>query len=159
MLEFEHIVQVNDPENEDLISLTREQLWEGLVFRARQPGKFNPSLNCEIEEIDNNEFLRSISAGESRFHERVMLYPDECIQTSTTDEVEQINAHSTTDIEEPEHGYLFVRFSYRRDVDNDEDDSADLAEHLKAAYVQMDRDAISMIRVLTESGLFGQPIN
>lgn len=158
MLEFEHIVQVNDPDNEDLIQLSRDQLWEGLVFRARQPGKFNPSLSCEVEEIDNNEFLRSISAGESRFHERVMLYPDDSIQTSTTDEVEQINANSITDIEEPESGYLFVRFSYRRDIDDD-DDSVDLAEHLKAAYVQMDRDAISMIRMLAESGLFGQAIN
>ncbi len=158
MLKFEHIIQVNDPTDDDIDMITRDQLWSGLVFRARQPGKFNESLQCEIEEVDNNEFLRTISAGGAQFHERVILYPDDSIHTATTEELEQINASSVTDIEEPESGYLFVRFSYRRDLDDD-DESVDLGEHLKSSYLQMDRDAISMIRMLAESGLFGQSIN
>jgi hypothetical protein len=159
LLEFEHIIQVNDPTDDDIALISKDQLWEGLVFRARQPGKFNESLQCEIEDVDHNEFLRTISSGEAQFHERVLLYPDESIHTSTTEELEQINASSVTDIEEPESGYLFVRFSYRRDLDEDDDSTAELGEHLKSAYVQMDRDAISMIRMLVESGLFGQAIN
>jgi len=34
-----------------------------------------------------------------------------------------------------------------------------VGEHLKAAYVQIDRDAIAMIRMLAESDLFDQTIN
>jgi len=34
-----------------------------------------------------------------------------------------------------------------------------VAEHLKSAYVQVDRDAIAMIRMLAEAELFDQLIN
>jgi hypothetical protein len=51
-----------------------------------------------------------------------------------------------------------VRFSYKRELD-DNDSLVDVGEHLKAAYVQIDRDAIAMIRMLAESDLFDQTIN
>ena len=50
-----------------------------------------------------------------------------------------------------------MRFSYRRDLD--EDGSVDVGEHLKSAYLQTDRDAIGLIRMLAQSGMFGQAIN
>ena len=34
LLNFEHLVQVNDPLNPLAETLTREQLWQGLVLRA-----------------------------------------------------------------------------------------------------------------------------
>lgn len=157
MLEFEHIIQVNDPTNSDLPLLTRSQLWEGLVLRARRPDKFNNSLKVTTEEYSEDEFERIIDVGETRFHERVMLYPDISIHTKTMEEYEQIDAESITQLEEPEEGYLFVRFSYRREID--EVESVNVGEHLKSAYLQTDRDAIGLIRMLAESGLFGQSIN
>jgi len=158
LLEFEHIVRVNDLTNASLIALTRNQLWQGLVLRARSPDKFNPGLQCTSEERGINEFLRTIEAGDTSFCERVVLYPKEKIYTKTVEELPQIDAASTTLIEEPEAGDLFVRFSYRRDLDTN-DDRVDVGEHLKAAYQQLDRDAIAMIRVLAESDLFDQSIN
>lgn len=157
MLEFEHIIQVNDPNSGGIPSLTRTQLWEGLVLRARRPDKFNNSLKVTIEEIAESEFERIIDVGEFKFHERVLLNPDESIHTQTMEEYEQIEAQSTTQIEEPEEGFLFVRFNYRRELE--EDDTVNVGEHLKSAYLQTDRDAIAMIRMLAESGLFGQSIN
>ena len=157
MLEFEHIIQVNDPENEEIPMLTRWQLWEGLVLRARRPDKFNNSLKVTTQDYAEDEFERIIDVGEVRFRERVMLYPDESIHTETLEEFDQIDARSVTQLEEPEEGYLFVRFSYRRDLD--EDGSVDVGEHLKSAYLQTDRDAIGLIRMLAQSGMFGQAIN
>lgn len=158
MLEFEHIVQVNDPGNAGITSLTRNQLWQGLVLRARKPEKFNHSLQCTSEELGGNEFVRTIDAGNSSFRERVVLYPQEKICTMTITGLQQIRAESTTCIEEPESGCLFVRFTYKRELDTS-DDSVDVEEHLKAAYVQIDRDAIAMIRLLAESELFNQSVN
>lgn len=158
LLEFEHIVQVNDLGNRAIIALTRNQLWQGLVLRARNPEKFNHALQCKSEEVENNEFLRTIEAGNTSFCERVILYPEQKIWTKTIAEFDQINAQSTTSIEEPEAGSLFVRFCYKRDLDSS-DERVDIAEHLKATYVQLDRDAIAMIRLLAESELFDQPIN
>lgn len=157
MLEFEHIIQVNDPTNDDILPLSRSQLWEGLILRARCPDKFNDSLRVQIEDLAEDEFERILDVGEVKFHERVLLYPGEKIHTRTMEEYEQVYASSVTQLEEPEEGFLFVRFSYRREVE--EDGSVDVGEHLKSAYLQTDQDAIAMIRTLAESGLFGQSIN
>lgn len=158
LLEFEHIVQVNDLGNESITAITRQQLWEGLVLRARSPEKFNPGLRCDSEDIINNEFQRTIKAGEASFREKVVLRPQQQICTETTAEYDQINAQSTTSIEEPQAGSLFVRFQYKRDLDENTD-LVDVGEHLKAAYVQMDREAISLIRMLAESNALGAAIN
>ncbi len=158
MLEFEHLVQVNDLQNDRLPDITRHQLWEGLVLRARNPDKFNHALECRSEQIDEHEFLRTIDVGTESFRERVKLYPQEEICTHTVGSATPSNAESITRIEEPEAGYLFVRFIYRRDLDID-GDRVDVGEHLKSAYVQVDRDAVALIRLLAESDLFDQPIN
>ena len=147
MLEFEHIVQVNDCGDSSLSVLTRSQLWQGLVLRARSPDKFVPGLQCVAEKISDNEFMRTIKAGQSSFRERVILYPDEKICTRTVAGPTQISAESVTRIEEPEAGALFVRFSYKRDLDS-HNQQVNIGEHLKAAYVQVDRDAIALIRML-----------
>ena len=102
--------------------------------------------------------MRIIEAGNSKFCEKVVLTPEQEIHTQTLSELDQLQAESTTRIEEPEAGYLFVRFIYRREL-VDTSEQVDVAEHLKSAYVQVDRDAIAMIRMLAESQLFDQPIN
>lgn len=158
MLEFEHIVQVNDLSNSSIVAITRSQLWQGLVLRARNPEKFNHGLQCQSEELRNNEFVRIIEAGGNKFCEKVILTPEQKIHTSTLSDLDQLQAESTTRIEEPESGYLFVRFSYRRELP-ERSEQVDVAEHLKSAYVQVDRDAIAMIRMLAESRLFDEPIN
>ncbi len=158
MLEFEHIVQVNDLTNSGLSVLSRSQLWRGLVLRARHPDKFNGGLECNSEKVSSNEFLRTIAVGEFSFCERVVLEPESKISTRTLPHLQQIHSESITCIEEPETDYLFVRFSYRRELD-DNDERVAVGEHLKAAYVQVDRDAIAMIRMLAESRLFDETIN
>ena len=155
MLEFEHLVQVNDPNNANLTLISREELWQGLVLRARNPQKFNRSLECTTKTLGHNEFLRTIKVGNSRFCEHVVLYPDQKIHTSTIAEIDQIIAQSMTCIEEPESGFLFVRFSYERELE-ESNQEVDIGEYLKSAYVQADRDAIAMIRMLAESKLFEQ---
>ncbi len=158
MLEFEHIVQVNDLSNSAITPLTRQQLWRGLLLRARNPEKFNHGLECESQTIENNQFLRMIAAGESKFVEKVTLHPEQMIRTCTLTELDQPHAESTAQIEEPQEGYLFVRFSYRRELEVTTE-AVDVAEHLKSAYVQVDRDAIALIRLLAESRLFDQSVN
>ncbi len=158
MLEFEHLVQVNDLSNPSLTVVTRTQLWKGLVLRARNPEKFNHGLSCQSEELRDNEFVRIIEAGDSKFCEKVVLHPEQKIHTATLAELDQLQSESITTIEEPEAGYLFVRFQYKRDLLVDTE-AVDVAEHLKSAYVQVDRDAVAMIRMLAESRLFDEAIN
>ncbi|HCL71242.1 MAG TPA: hypothetical protein DIC58_00240 [Gammaproteobacteria bacterium] len=158
MLEFEHLVQVNDLNDAKLTPISREALWQGLELRARNPRKFNRSLECIVKPLGHNEFLRTIKVGNSRFCEHVLLYPEQKIHTSTIAEIDQITAQSVTCIEEPESGFLFVRFSYKRELE-ESNQEVDVGEHLQSAYVQVDRDAIAMIRILAESKLFDQASN
>jgi hypothetical protein len=158
LLEFEHLVQVNDLNNANLTPISREALWQGLELRARNPERFNRSLECTAKPLGHNEFLRTVKVGNSQFCEHVVLYPEQKIHTSTIAEIDQITAESMTCIEEPESGFLFVRFSYKRELE-ELNQEVDVGEHLKSAYVQVDRDAIAMIRMLAESKLFERPIN
>ncbi|MDG2251436.1 MAG: hypothetical protein P8N11_11390 [Gammaproteobacteria bacterium] len=48
-----------------------------------------------------------------------------------------------------------MRFHYKRELDNS-DTHLDVGAHLKAAYVQLDRDAFALIRILTGSELSDQ---
>lgn len=157
MLEFEHIVQVNDLGNDELPVITRSQLWQGLVYRARKPQHFNHSLHCDIDDGDATRFTRRIQAGSSCFLEEVLLTPEQQIVTQTPS-AEPIQTRSVTTIEEPEPNSLFVRFHYRRDLIAN-DPRVDVAAHLKAAYVQLDRDAIARIRDLTENQLLHSTLN
>lgn len=154
MLEFEHVIQINDLTDRDIMVLDRSQLWEGLIFRARRPDKFVNNLAVETEDLASDEFERVITVGKSKFIERVVMYPDGRIHTKTIEDIEQLSAESMTQIEEPEAGFLFVRFTYTRELEI-EDGGENLEDHLKAAYLQTDRDAIEMIRTLADSGVFG----
>lgn len=149
MLEFEHIVQINDPDDSRVKPLTRAQLWQGLLLRARNPDRFNHALSCRISEEHDSGFIRHVQAGTMEFREQVMLEPLQTIRTWTAGAREQIHAESITTIEEPAAGYLFVRFIYRRELEQDADRHL-VGEHLKSAYRQLDLDAVARIRMLIE---------
>ena len=158
MLEFEHLVQINDPENGSITPLSRQQLWDGLLLRAKDPGKFNSGLSCRLDEITQNSFIRYIRSGDTEFRERVSLTFQVKIETVTAGDNQPIHAKSITSIEEPENDYLFVRFMYRRDLEDSKEGRL-IGEHLKSAYVQVDVDAIALIRLLAEDKLLEKKPN
>ncbi|MBT8145716.1 MAG: DUF1857 family protein [Gammaproteobacteria bacterium] len=123
-----------------------------MLLRARDPGKFNSALTCRLEEEDSNGFIRYIQAGDTEFRERVTLTHQEKIATITSGPDQPIHAESVTLIEEPAAGYLFVRFVYRRDME-DTAEGAMIGEHLKSAYLHTDIDAIALIRMLADDEL------
>ena len=158
MLEFEHIVQINDPDNDSIEPMTREQLWEGLLLRAKDPGKFNNGISCRVDKVTEDSFVRYIKAGETEFREQVSLTYQEKIETVTAGDSQTIYAESIASIEEPANGYLFVRFTYRRDLE-DSKEGVLIGEHLKSAYVQVDIDAIALIRMLADDKLLAMKVN
>lgn len=154
MLEFEHIIQINDPDQPHLLCLGREQLWEGLVFRTKYPGYFNATLSARLDNVCAAGFVRYLRFGSGELRDEVVLLEGLEIRTSTTGVTQQMFAESVTRIEEPAPGLLFVRFTYRRDSGN-EPGGLDVDEYLKAAYVQNDRDAIALLRRFAADGLPG----
>lgn len=154
LLEFQHIIQINDPEEPRIPHLSRDQLWEGLVFRAKYPGHFNATLSARLVDVSPAGFIRYLSFGTAELRDEVVLLEGEEIRTSTAGVAQHLFAESVTRIEEPAPGHLFVRFLYRRDSVN-EPGGLDVDEYLKAAYVQNDRDAIAQLRQFAANGLPG----
>lgn len=154
MLEFEHIIHINDPREPHLPTVSRAQLWEGLVFRTKYPGHFNPTLSTELEDISESGFIRHLRFGSASLRDVVTLRHEEEIQTLSDGGENQMFAHSVTRIEEPAPGHLLVRFYYCRDSGNQEG-GLDVDSYLKAAYLQNDRDAIAMLRRFAQEGLPG----
>ncbi len=151
LLEFEHIIQINDPDQPHITPLCRQRLWEGLLFRARYPGHFNPALDSRLEHVTNERFVRCLQFGNMELRDEVTMVPGHEIRTSTAGWNQPLFAESITRIEEPAPEQFFVRFIYRRDSGN-EPGGLNVDEYLKAAYVQNDRDAIRMLREFTLNG-------
>ena len=156
LLEFEHIIQINDPDQPQIPFLSRQQLWECLLFRARHPGHFNPALNTRLENISTAGFVRYLQFGNMELRDEVLLVPGREIRTRTAGSDQPLFAESITRIEEPAQEQLFVRFRYRRDSANgkgSEPGGIDVDEYLKAAYVENDRDAVRLMRELVGNDL------
>lgn len=145
LLEFEHIVQVNDVAQPELAVLSREILWQGLVYRASYPDHFNSALSCRIEPDTEHRFIRHIGAGELQLRDEVTLVPMQEIRTLIDGHTQALHAESRTRIEEPAPGQLFVRFSYKRDSIGAEG-GLNADAFLKEAYLQQDREALIIIR-------------
>lgn len=152
---FEHIVQINDLTKPELPTLTRFQVWEGLVLRARRPDKF-------LVGVDDYEIL-----------EQAPAYMKRCLQLPGLQVVDEVTfwhmtrieyqtqpTHSVPaailvmDIEEPEPGSLFVRFRYHTASIENRGDSMPYDQYLHEAYVATDVETIQIIRQLAETGVF-----
>src|SRR5690606_6778561 len=114
--------------------MTRQQLWEGLVFRTRYPAQFNAAVTSRLGETTAGGFVLYLDLGAKELRDEVTLIDQQEIRTSTGAS-EILFAESVTKIEEPEPGHLFVRFVYRRD-EVPVEAGVDVNEYLKTAYVQ-----------------------
>ena len=58
-MKFEHLIEINDLLNPLMDTITREQLWRGLVIRAESPKLFVPHLDdAEIGPREAGSFKR-----------------------------------------------------------------------------------------------------
>lgn len=150
LLEFEHIIQVNDLNQPELTVLSRDILWQGLVYRASYPGHFNPALNCRLEPDTERRFVRHIEVGELQLRDEVTLVPMQEIRTLIDGQTQALHAESIATIEEPEPLQLFVRFRYKRDSISVEG-GLNADAYLKEAYLLQDKEAIIIIRQMAEN--------
>ena len=159
-MKFEHLVEVNDPLNPLIDTLSREQLWRGLVMRADSPRLFMPHLDdCVIEARDSTGFSRRLRFGELEIVDRVSLTTLEQVRFDIPAQGEIAASNMTMAIEAPTNAMLLVRFTY----DNGEPDAADGAnamydEFRRSAYEEADKDTIRMIRQLAAAGKLDGPV-
>lgn len=154
-MQFEHLIQINDPQNPLIPPLSRQQVWRGLLHRVEDPVPFLPGLeSCIIIERHADALLRQLDFGPTVIHDRVTLAEAHWVRF----EIQPSPAHSggslTITIEEPEPAFLFLRFAYRTTLASrpDSEDHAYI-EYVKSAYHQSDVDCVRLIRTLAAGGM------
>ena len=153
-MNFEHLVVVNDPSDPLLTSLTREEVWFGLLCRAEDARPFLPGLeSCRIVERSDDVLARELNFGAVVIRDSVTLTPMESIRFESEATATHAGGTLTISIEEPAPGVLALRFRYRTSLPEGAG-SPDEAyvDYVKAAYHQSDLDTVRVIRMIAESG-------
>jgi hypothetical protein len=154
-MNFEHLIQINDPENPLVESMTRDQLWQGLLYRVEDPLPFLPGLEaCTILERSADSVLRALDFGPATIHDRVTLADHHWVRFDIQPSESHPGGSLTITIEEPEPSFLFLRFAYRTTLaSNPNSEERAYIEYVKSAYHQSDVDCVRLIRTLAAGGL------
>jgi hypothetical protein len=152
-MKFEHLIEINDPNNMLLAPLSRNQLWQGLVLRAESPELSVMGLDaCVMLERRVDYLRRELRFGSLRINDEVFFEPMQSVRYEIMASEQFPASTLTMRIEEPYEGRFFIRFVYGNV--NDENDEM-VRDHLKQAYEQADNDTVAVIRELAKMGKLG----
>lgn len=149
-MKFEHLVEVNDFLNPLMETLSREQLWAGLLRSAEDPREFLPNLDeATILAREPGGFARQLRFGQAVIRDRVTVKTHVEIEIRSEPTPEIPAARRAMRIEEPAAGELFVRFMYEQFPQGHPPLAPEYVTALRNAWLQADRDLIARIRYLT----------
>ncbi len=152
-MQFHHLVEINDPLNPLIETLSRAQLWRGLVMRAEQPGLFMPHLDrCELSDRKADSVSRLLHYGKINVRDTVVFYPGQRVEYWVPQQADIAASKLTMSIEEPSEDYLLVRFDYEDSAGDGEGLDAFYNEFRQSAYKEADIDTISLIRQMASEG-------
>ncbi len=124
-MNFEHLIQINDPLNPFVDSMTREQLWEGLVLRAEQPQLFVIGLDsCTILSREGDTLERELHYGQATVRDRVTLQDRQSVRYDILPTADYVGGSLTMTIEQPDELQLFLRFEYTTTLPVSDDQDA-----------------------------------
>ena len=153
-MKFEHLIEINDLLNPLMDTITREQLWRGLVIRAEMPKLFIPHLDdCTIGEREAGSVKRRLRYGDLVVEDTVVFTPLQEVRYEVPAQGEISASSLTMTIETPSEGRLFVRFRY----DDGAGESLDAATKMyddfkKSAYQEADLDTVRIVRKMAADG-------
>ena len=102
-MRFEHLVEINDPLNPLIPSLTREQVWSGLMLRVDEPTVFLPGLErCEILSRTADQVERRLHFGGVQVRDTVTFSPLEWVRFESSANAEHAGGRLTIRLEQPE---------------------------------------------------------
>lgn len=160
-MRYEHLVQINDPLMPLLDTLTRNQVWQGLMVRAEDPAQFvlgleGATIHSHEVRGDVHELTRTLDFGSFRVDDRVRLVRDRGSEVRTEAGPTWPASRLTITIEEPEPELLFLRFVYESDETADGEERDPVIVGLREqAYERADLDTVVRIRALAEQGVLG----
>lgn len=153
-MKFEHLIEINNPQDFRITPLTHLQLWQGLVLRAEEPTLFLPQLDsCTIIERTENSISRRLKFGSLVVLDHVFYNKPNQIRFHVPEQNEILASTLEMTIEEPQPGRLFVRFTYE-DTSEETGPDAFYNDFKRSAYKEADIDTIRLIRKMATEGQF-----
>jgi hypothetical protein len=157
-MKYEHLIQINDPLNPLIDTLTREQLWRGLMRYVEMPTAFVEGLDRgDIISSDTNMLQRELWFGRHRVEDKVSLEPMSKIHIATRASLEIPAGTLTLTVEEHGDALMFVRFLYETFPQGHPTAPAEFQAAMKQAYKVAGIDIIRRIRELAEEGALDRP--
>lgn len=154
-MNFEHLIEINDPANPLLEPLSRNQLWQGLVLRAEKPELSVIGLDaCVMLERREGYLRRELRFGDLRVKDEVFLTSMQEVRYEVMASEHYPSSRLIMRIEEPHPGRLFMRFIYSSEHAQADSDEM-LRGHVEQAYVQSDINTVAVIRELGKRGTLG----
>jgi len=153
-MKFEHLIQINDPMNPLIDTISIEQLWRGLVLRAESPTLFVPHLDeCTIGERSSGTFQRRLRYGDLVIDDVVHMTPLQEVRYEVPAQGEIAASTLSMKIEAPTNAMLLVRFSY----DDGQGEHIDPANAMyddfkRSAYQEADIDTVRILRQMAGEG-------
>lgn len=153
-MKFEHLVQVNDPLMPLIDTLTREQLWRGLVLKAENPLLFVYALDSfRLVSREGDRLRRELRFGQATISDTITLLPPDRIRQEIEPGAGVAGATLETRIEAPDAEQLFVRFVYETgSLPGEAPPDETVREIVRQAYIEADNDAVRTIRRLVTEG-------
>src|SRR5574343_82966 len=153
-MNFEHLIQINDLQNPLIETLSRDQLWQGLLYRVEDATPFLPGLeSCTIVERNTDHLLRELNFGAAIIQDRVTMVEGHWVRFDILPSEQHAGGSLTITIEEPEPATLFLRVAYTTSFGNNPNsEERAYIDYIKSAYHQSDMDCVRVIRTLAASG-------
>lgn len=153
-MKFDHTVGINNPLDTLGYSVSREQLWRGLILRAEAPQMFMPHLEaCTLTERSELGASRKLDFGTVIIADTVRYVPMERVEYHVPGQHGMPASSLVMSIVEDANGELHVRFLYE-DGQPDASGTAEAmyVEFRHSAYKEADLDTIRLIRQMAEEG-------
>lgn len=152
-MQFEHLIEINDPTLVFVPVLSRRQLWLGLMARVEDSRDFLPGLDeCRILSRGEGRVERRLRWGTVEVRDVVTFAEEAWVCFDTQPNEHHSGGRLTITIEEPEPERLFLRFAY--DIafaSGHETEDESYADYLAQAYEAAGIDTVQRIRELAQS--------
>ncbi|WP_374480631.1 SRPBCC family protein [Zoogloea sp.] len=154
-MHFEHLIEINNPLNPLIETLSREQVWSGLMYRVEEPGIFLPGLDrCEILSRSEGRVERVLHFGQASIRDTVTYRDLEWVCFESRATAQHAGGSLTIRLEAPDSNRLFLRFTYETTLSENAADGevVQVSEFVKSAYRESDVDTVRIIRTIAANG-------
>jgi hypothetical protein len=147
-------IPVNDRNNPDQPTLSRNHVWRGLVLKAENALPFVPKMTkCETFERGDNYLIRDVVFRGDPARERVTFYPEQKVQ------FDRLSGNTLgtilNEIEEDNKGNLFLRFTFsleKEDIPPNSPEEQAYAKQMEGDYLGAVQATLNAIRQWVKEG-------